>query len=214
MMVWSRVKVTSPVPAAAMSKSVSHISSAPSSGSPSARKNSANWQCVISNSSASLSWRSISIVTSCSLWYEEKAKNFGIAPEQFAELIKAQIAAREKAAAEKLTQEKLSEQRAERHRKTEAQEFREKARAEDAAFKKSRTKAKVFADIVKLSADQHDGKIEELAKLIAEDVEALKAEFADYCAAEIADSISSDFEESWPRAGHHRGIARSARRSH
>src|SRR5262249_1789624 len=41
MMVWSRVKVTSAPPAAAMSKSVSHISNAPSSGSPSARKNSA-----------------------------------------------------------------------------------------------------------------------------------------------------------------------------
>jgi hypothetical protein len=67
MMVWSRVKVTSPLPAAAISKSVSHISSAPSSGSPSARKNSANRQCVISNSSASLSWRSISTVTSCSV---------------------------------------------------------------------------------------------------------------------------------------------------
>src|SRR6266540_4075882 len=38
MIVWSRVKLTSPPPAAAMSKSVSHISSAPSSGSPSARK--------------------------------------------------------------------------------------------------------------------------------------------------------------------------------
>jgi uncharacterized protein DUF3631 len=132
------------------------------------------------------------------LWYEEKAAPLGITPEQFAELIKAQIAAREKAAAEKPAQEKLSEQRAERQRKAEAQEFREKVRAEDAAFKKSKTKAKAFADVVKLSADQHDGKIEELAKLIAEDVEALKAEFADYCAAEIADSISSDFEESWP----------------
>src|SRR6516164_9623473 len=69
MIVWSRVKVTSPLPAAAaaISKSVSHISSAPSSGSPSARKNSAKRQCFISNSSASLSWRSISTVTSCSV---------------------------------------------------------------------------------------------------------------------------------------------------
>jgi hypothetical protein len=99
------------------------------------------------------------------LWYEEKAALLGITPEQFAELIKAQIAAREKAAAEKLAQEKLSEQRAERQRKADAQDFREKVRAEDAAFKKSKTKAKAFADIVKLSADQHDGKIEELAKL-------------------------------------------------
>src|SRR5262249_17580774 len=60
MMVCSRLKLTSPPPAAAMSKSASHTSSAPSSGSPSARKNSAKRQWVMSNSSASLSWRRIS----------------------------------------------------------------------------------------------------------------------------------------------------------
>jgi len=40
MMVWARSRPTARPPIAAMSKSASHISSAPSSGSPSARKNS------------------------------------------------------------------------------------------------------------------------------------------------------------------------------
>jgi putative DNA primase/helicase len=133
------------------------------------------------------------------LWYRDKAEKFGIEPDQFAELIKAQIAAREKAAAEKLAQDKLGEQKAERLRKVEAQAFREKVREEDVAAKKAKTKSKSFADIAKLPADEHDSELEELAKLIVEDVEALKAEFADYCFAEIASSTTpSDFEESWP----------------
>ena len=48
MMVCSRERVTAPPPVATMSKSVSQISSAPSSGSPSARKNSANGHRVTS----------------------------------------------------------------------------------------------------------------------------------------------------------------------
>jgi hypothetical protein len=132
------------------------------------------------------------------LWYAGKAKEFDIASEQFAELIAAQIEDRDAKAKAKLAAERLSEQRAERQRKVEAQEFREKAREEDTAFKKSKVKSKTFADTIKLPADQQDGKLEELAKLIAEDVDALKAEFADYCAAEIDDGTPSDFEDSWP----------------
>jgi hypothetical protein len=131
------------------------------------------------------------------LWYRSKAEQFGIEPDQFAELIEAQIAAREKAAAEKLAQDKLEEQKAERLQKVEAQAFREKVR-EDTATKKAKTKSKSFAEVAKLPADEHDGELEALAKLIAEDVEALKAEFGEYCAAEIASSTTpSDYDEPW-----------------
>jgi hypothetical protein len=67
MMVWARVNSTLPSPAAAISTSVSQTRSAPSSGSPSARKNSAKRQLVMLNSSASSSWRSMSKVTSRSV---------------------------------------------------------------------------------------------------------------------------------------------------
>jgi hypothetical protein len=132
------------------------------------------------------------------VWYRGKAEQLGIEPDKLAELVKEKIAAGEKAAAEKLTQEKLSEQRAERKRKTEAQAFRAKVREEDSAAKKTKVKSKAFAEIVKLPADEHDAKLEELSKLIAEDAEALKAEFAEYCAAEIASDATSGFEEAWP----------------
>jgi|SRR6516165_3357034 len=99
------------------------------------------------------------------LWYKDKAAQFGIEPEQFAELIIAQIKDREAKAAEKLKQDRLEEQRAERQRKTDVQEFREKARAEDAAAKRTKTRSKAFADIIKLPADQHDAKLEALANL-------------------------------------------------
>jgi putative DNA primase/helicase len=133
------------------------------------------------------------------VWYRGKAEQLGIAPDKLAELVKEKIAAREKAAAEKLAQDKLGEQKAERLRKVEAQAFRAKVREEDAAAKKTKAKSKAFADIIKLPADEHDAAIEVLAKSIAEDVEALKAEFGEYCAAEIASSITpSDSEEPWP----------------
>src|SRR5215472_2611829 len=54
------------------------------------------------------------------LWYAGKAKEFGIEPEQFAELIAAQIKDREEKARAKRAEEKLQEQRAERKRKTES----------------------------------------------------------------------------------------------
>ena len=135
------------------------------------------------------------------LWYKDKAAQFGIEPEQFAELIIAQIKDREAKAAEKLKQDRLEEQRAERQRKTDVQEFREKARAEDAAAKRTKTTSKAFADIIKLPADQHDAKLEALAKELKEDVDTLKAEFADYRGAEIEAETksSSDWDvEPWP----------------
>ena len=133
------------------------------------------------------------------LWFRTKAEQLGIEPNKLAELVKEKIAAREKAAAKKLAQDKLCEQRAERERKVEAQAFRAKVREEDVAAKKAKTKAKAFADIAKMPADQHDGELEELSKLITEDIETLKAEFADYYSAEIASSITpSDAEEPWP----------------
>src|SRR6266852_5841898 len=64
MIVCARSRLTSPSPTDAMSKSVSQISSAPSSGSPSARKNSAKRQRVTSMSNASLSWRRMLTSTS------------------------------------------------------------------------------------------------------------------------------------------------------
>ena len=118
-----------------------------------------------------------------------------------AELIIAQIKDREAKAAEKLKQDRLEEQRAERQRKTDVQEFREKARAEDAAAKRTKTRSKAFADIIKLPADQHDAKLEALAKELEEDVDTLKAEFADYRGAEIEAETksSSDWDvEPWP----------------
>jgi hypothetical protein len=136
------------------------------------------------------------------LWYRREAAKFGIAEEQLAELVTAQIAAREKAAAEKLAKDKLTEQRAERLRKIAAQEQREKRKKEEAAAKqaekKAKEKAKAFADIIKLASNQHDSKLEELAKKLDESFDALKAEFNAYCTAEVAGAMPLDAVESWP----------------
>jgi hypothetical protein len=137
------------------------------------------------------------------LWFRRKAEEFDIKPEVLAELVEAQIAARKKAAAEKMAQEKLSEQRAERQRKSVAQEFRENARAEDAREKKAKKKSKAFADIIKLSADQQDGKIAELAKRLEEDEAALTAEFAEYRDAKTESGTKSGSEwdiDPWPES--------------
>jgi hypothetical protein len=132
------------------------------------------------------------------LWFRDRAAQFGIEAEQFAELIEAQIAAQAQAAAERARADKLGEQRAERERKVEAQAFRIKMREEDAAAKKTKTKTKAFVDIAKMPVEQHDRELEELAKLITEDAEALKAEFAEYYAVEVASSITLSDEKPWP----------------
>jgi hypothetical protein len=93
------------------------------------------------------------------LWYKGKAEDFGIEPEQFAELILAQIEYRNQKAAEKLAQDRLQEQRAERERKIAAENRRAKKDSDTAAARTSKLKAKTFRDIVKLPSDQHDAKL-------------------------------------------------------
>jgi hypothetical protein len=101
-----------------------------------------------------------------------------------------------------LGRERLAEQKAERERKTAIQEWREKVRSEDAAVRKSKDKAKAFADIIKLASDQQEAKLTELAKKLDEDVASVSAEFADYRTAETASSIPEAMSEwdveRWP----------------
>ena len=141
-------------------------------------------------------------------WYASIAARHGITPKMFAELVKvereAKLKEREvdlKDREQKLAEARLDEQRAERLRKTENDRRREQQRIEDAAKKKVEEKSDAFADIIKLPSDQHEAKLADLAKKLDEDVAALRAEFAEYCAAETP-SISSEPSEwdveAWP----------------
>jgi hypothetical protein len=136
------------------------------------------------------------------IWYQDKAKQFGIRPELFAELVQAQIKDREQKDREKQAEARLEEQRAERLRKTEGARQREQQRIDDAAKSKAKEKSKTFADIIKLPSDQHEAKLAALAKKLDEDVTALRAEFAEYCGAEGSSSSVPmsewDEVEPWP----------------
>jgi len=100
-------------------------------------------------------------------------------------------------------QDRLQEDRAKEKRLAERDRQRKQQRIEDAAKAKAKEKSKAFRDIIKLSADQHQSKIDELAKQLKEDPAALKAEFDAYCADEVARSSATavsewDALEPWP----------------
>jgi hypothetical protein len=137
------------------------------------------------------------------LWCPGKAKEFGIEPNTLAELVQAQIKDREQKAAEKLKLDKLQEARAKEKRLIERDRQREQQRIEDAAKVKAKEKANAFRDIIKLSADQNESKLNELATRLKEDPAALKVEFAEYCTAEVSSSSATsmsewDSLEPWP----------------
>jgi hypothetical protein len=135
------------------------------------------------------------------LWYHTRAKLHGMTSAQFAELIEAQIKDREQKAKEALAKERLEEDRAKRLRLSERDRQREQKRIEDKAKSKAKEKSKAFADIIKLPSDQHEAKLDDLAKRLEEDVAALRAEFAEYCAAETPTCSAEPSEwdiEAWP----------------
>jgi hypothetical protein len=137
------------------------------------------------------------------LWYKRRAERLGIDPKSFSELIQAQIKDREQKERKAQAEARLQEDRAKRLRLAERDRQREQQRIEDAAKTRAKEKAKAFADIIKLSSDQHEAKLEELAKRLSEDAAALKGEFAEYCAAETPSSGATsewDNVEPWPEA--------------
>jgi putative DNA primase/helicase len=156
------------------------------------------------------------------IWYKRKAEEFGIEPNILAGLVQAQIKDREQKAAEKLKQDRLQEVRAERLRKTERDQQRErhindvtKSRAErerekeeekeaerqkKEAERKAKEKQKSFGNMLKLPVDRHDGELAKLAKRLCEDLEALHQEFKDFVGIAEGFSISDDDIAPWPEA--------------
>ena len=119
------------------------------------------------------------------LWLRRRAVELDVAPEMLADLIQAKIEDREKKVAEARAKEQLEERRADRVRKTEAQQWREQKRIDDTAEAKAKKKFKAFADLIKLPTEQQEIELAKLAKRLDEDVAALTAEFSEYCATEM-----------------------------
>ncbi|MDA9424032.1 hypothetical protein XH97_18170 [Bradyrhizobium sp. CCBAU 53380] len=118
------------------------------------------------------------------LWLQRSAEQLGIRPEQLADLVEAQLAAKEQLAREKAAEEKRIVARAEAARKGEALQLRKQLSEDAAKAKKAKGKAKGFEDILKLPADLQETKVAALATTLGEDAEAVAAEFVDYRAAE------------------------------
>jgi hypothetical protein len=138
---------------------------------------------------------------------KDRERQFRLEQAELLEQSKRAVAERQRADAATVAQQRLelgrdrlAEQRAERQRKADVQEWREKARREDAAAKKAKQKGQGFADIIKLPSDQHESKLAELAKKLDEDVASLSAEFAEYAATETSSSAAESEwdDEPWP----------------
>jgi putative DNA primase/helicase len=154
------------------------------------------------------------------IWYGGKAKDLGIEPNILAELVQAQIKDRDRKAAEKLKRDHLQEARAERLRKTErdqqrerltddatkskAEREREKEEEKEAerqrkeAERRAKEKNKSFGNMLKLPVDRHDDELAKLAKRLGEDLEALRQEFKEFVGIAEGFSTSDDDVESWP----------------
>jgi hypothetical protein len=136
------------------------------------------------------------------LWYRRSAERVGIEPDKLAELIEAQIEAREQQVRKEQAEKRLTEDRAKRLRLEGRDRQREQQRIEDSAKSKAKEKGKAFADIVKLPSDQHEAKLAELGKKLDEDVASLSDEFAEYCSTEAPSSgtelMSEWGDEPWP----------------
>jgi hypothetical protein len=155
------------------------------------------------------------------IWYQGKAEQFGIESNVLAELVQAQIKDRDRKAAEKLKQDVLQEKRAERLRKTErdqqrerhiddavkskAEREREKEEEKEAerqrkeAERRAKEKRKSFGNMLKLPVDRHDGELAKLAKRLGEDLEALRQEFKEFVGIAEGFSTSDDDVEAWPK---------------
>ena len=134
------------------------------------------------------------------LWAPKRAGELGIELKLLTDLIEAQLKDNAEKERKAQAEARLGEQRAQRLRLSERDRQREQQRIEDAAKKKAKEKADEFADIIKLSSAQQEGKIVELAKKLEEDVAVLSAEFAEYAEAETS-SAASETEwdgEPWP----------------
>jgi hypothetical protein len=124
------------------------------------------------------------------LWGPRRAEQLGIPWEQLADLVKAQLAAKEKAHEEKLAEERIELDRAKEARQAEALQFRKQAAEDAAKTKKAKAKSEGFAEILELPVAQHDAKIAALATTLDEDAAALAAEFAAYREAETVSETS------------------------
>ena len=160
---------------------------------------------------------------SWTLWYKERAEKLGIEPVLFADLIKAQIADRERKERNAQAEARLIENRAKRERLTERDHQRDDAaknkaemaadrkvekaaekeatRQQKEAERKAKEKNKSFANLLKLPVERHENELSKLAKRLGEDLETLRQEFKDFVG--VADGFSAVSEsdvEPWPEA--------------
>jgi hypothetical protein len=125
------------------------------------------------------------------IWYKRSAvEQLKIEPDDLKLMIEAELKTREKKVQAEAAEKRLQEQRADRERKSEKERSREQQRIEDAAARKAKGKSKASADLIKLPADQHEGRLAEMARTQDEDAAALRAEFDDYCSSEMSSSSS------------------------
>jgi hypothetical protein len=153
------------------------------------------------------------------LWLPRSAERLGVDPKVLAALVEAQIKNREQSAAKKLQKDRLEEQRAERLRKlerdqqrerhigdaakTKAEKEREKREEKEAerqkkeAERKTKQKAMAFGNILKLPVARHERELAKLAERLGEDMAALREEF-EGCLGVGGGEASTEKTEPWP----------------
>jgi hypothetical protein len=135
------------------------------------------------------------------IWIERRAKELDVPVDVLRATVLDIIKANEKAKRDEVAEERRIERGAEKSRKeAERKREREQRLIDKEAERQSKEKAKGFATVVKLPADQHEVRLAELATQLDADLAVLRAEFSEFVGAEsVGGSQPEDWNvEPWP----------------
>ena len=137
------------------------------------------------------------------LWIGKSAERLAVPRADLEGLVKVILKHKERTerdakAEDRRRQQRVAKQRAEAQREKQREQERERRRLAKDAERKNKEKQKAFAVLIKLPSDRHATKLAELAKRLDQDLVAVRAEFADFCAAEsCATPIAEWAVERW-----------------
>jgi hypothetical protein len=138
------------------------------------------------------------------LWIDRSAEQVGITGATLEDLVLANIKDREKKTREEKAEARRQADRAEKkrvaaRREQEREQRREQERIEKEGERKRKEKEKAFNELSKLPSQQHEVRLNELAKRLDEDLPAIREEFSEFLSVERSfTSIDSWHVELWP----------------
>jgi hypothetical protein len=134
------------------------------------------------------------------IWLDGSAERLRISRAELEAVVLDILKANAKKAREKVAEDRRIEQRAEKKRKAADKEKKTaETKKQKETDRKAKEKQKGFAGIIKLPVDQRDAGLAKLAKLLDEDVETLREQFAAFVGDVAMPTVSDWSVEPWDK---------------